>query len=81
MQDRLLYGSCCAGDALFGLLKQAHLAEGVSGIQVGDDNFLAFIIFEDNGNRTLDDVMQGIAFVAFINNGGSIRVTLAIAVG
>lgn len=66
---------------LFGLIKQAHLAEEVSGIQVGDDNFLAFIIFEDNGNRTLDDVIQGIAFAALINNGGSIRVTLAMAMG
>ena len=80
MQDRLLYGSSCAGDPLFGLLKQSHLVEGASGIQVGDDNFLAFTIFEANGNRTLDDVMQDIAFVALINNGGSIRVTLAIAV-
>ena len=65
----------------FRFREQAHFAEEVSGVQVGDNNFLVFIIFEDNGIRTLNDVIPGVAFVALINNGGSIRITLSMSMG
>jgi hypothetical protein len=63
------------------LFKQPHFPEKVAGVQIGYDNFLAIIIFQHHGNGPFDDVIQGIAGVAFVNDGAAIGVSTPMAIG
>src|SRR5690554_966437 len=69
------------GAAGIHVVKQAHFAEKVSGVQVGHDHLAAIIVFNDDGDGTFDDVKQGVAFVTGINNGAFGGVTPTVALG
>jgi hypothetical protein len=69
------------GTALFGLFKQAHLPKKITGVQISNHHFLAVIVLENDRDRTLDDVIQGIALVTFIDDGCAIRVSFAMTMG
>jgi hypothetical protein len=50
----------------------------VAGVQIGDDDFLAIVILEDDRDRTLDDVIQGVAFIAFVDDCRPVWISLAM---
>lgn len=71
--------SVTPGAAFFSLFEQTHFTEKISGVEIGDNNFLAIIVFENDRNRTLDYVIQRIALVTFIDDSRAIRITFAMA--
>jgi len=50
------------------LLKQSHLTKEISRVEIGDDYFLAIIAFQYYRYRTLDDVIEGIALITFVDD-------------
>src|SRR5690606_25809070 len=50
------------------LLEQAHLAEEVHGIEVGDDHFAAVIVLDEDGDRAHDDETQRFAAITGVND-------------
>src|SRR5690606_11604393 len=62
------------------LVEQAELAEEIPGIEIGDDDLAAIVILDQHGRRTLDDVVEGIAGVAGVDQSASRRVAASAAV-
>ncbi|MNE15536.1 hypothetical protein D3C80_1084480 [compost metagenome] len=67
---------------LFGafLVEQAHLAEEVAGIEIGDDHLATVVILDQDGDGALDDEEEGFAAIARIDDGALGRVTAAVTV-
>ena len=62
-------------------VEQAHLAEEVALIQVGNDHFAALIIFNQNGDRALDYVEQAVGLVARVYHCTACRKPASMAMG
>ncbi|MNY00814.1 hypothetical protein D3C86_1333230 [compost metagenome] len=60
------------------LVEQAHFAEEVPGVEVGDDHFAAIVVLDENGDRTFDDEEQGFAAVARIDDGAFRRIAATV---
>ena len=60
------------------LLEQAHLAEEVAGVEVGDDHLAAVVILDEDGDRAFDDEEQGFATIPCIDDGAFGRVAAAV---
>src|SRR5690606_10396293 len=56
---------------LLGLLfvKQAHFAEEIARVEVGDDHIAALVVLDRDGDRALDDIEQAIGNVSCMNDG------------
>src|SRR5690606_40133838 len=50
-------------------LFRSHLAEEVSGIEVGDDHFATVVVLDEDGDRPLDDEEQGVAAITGVDDG------------
>ncbi len=63
------------------VVEQPHLAEEITGIKVRHDHFTTIVVFNNDSDRALDDVEQGIAFITRIDDGAFGWVTPAMALG
>ena len=63
------------------LLEQPHFAKEVSRVEIGDHHFLAVIVFQNDRDRALDNVIEGVAGIPFVDDGGPVGVTTTMAVG
>ncbi|MCY1296168.1 hypothetical protein D9M70_455430 [compost metagenome] len=62
------------------LVEQAHLAEEVAGVEVGDDHLAAVIVLDEDGHRTFDDEEQGFAAITCVDDGALGGVATAMTV-
>ena len=69
------------GTAFFSLLKQTHLTKEISRVEIGDDYFLAIIVFQYHRYRTLDDVIEGIALITFVDDSCPVWISFPMAMG
>src|SRR5690606_33990055 len=60
---------------------QPHFAEEVAVVEVGDDHLAAVVILDQHRDRALDDVVEGVAGVAGVDDGrlGGIAPPVAVA--
>jgi len=57
-----------AGTTGFFIFKQAHFSKKVARIQIGNNSFLAFLIFEDYRHRTRNYVIQGFTLITLMDD-------------
>ncbi|MNM43232.1 hypothetical protein D3C81_540900 [compost metagenome] len=62
------------------LFEHPHLAQEIPLIQVGEDHLLALVILDQDGDGTLDDVVEGFRFFTGMNKGalGGILMNVAM---
>jgi len=59
------------GAALFNFFEQTDFAEKVARVEIGNDHFLAVFIFQNDRKGAINYVIQGVAFVHFVDNRGA----------
>ena len=59
----------CAAFGMF--LEQAHFAEEVARVQIGEDDLVTVLVFDDYADRTVDDIVQRLRFVPGVNDGAA----------
>src|SRR2546430_1004477 len=52
------------------LVEQAHLAEELPAVEVGQHHFVAFLVLDHHFYRTADDVVEDVRQVAGVNDDG-----------
>ena len=64
------------------LIKESHLAEKISWVEIGENNLFAItIVFNHHCDRTLDNVVESIPLITGVDNGAFSRVATSVAVG
>ena len=76
-------GAACAAPsaAILRLFEEPHLAKEVARVKVGNNDFFAVVVFEDNRDRAADNIVERIAGVAFVDERRAVWVATAVAVG
>src|SRR5690606_304959 len=60
--------------------KEPHLAKKISRVEIGDDHFPPVFVLDKHSHRALDDIVEGVAGVASVNQGAFGGVATAVAV-
>ena len=62
------------------LLEQSHFTKKVAFIEVGHNHLATIVVFNQDSDRTLDDVGEGVALIASVNDGTFGWIFSAVAV-
>jgi len=65
---------------LAGLLEQSQFTEKVSGVEIGNDHFSSVIVFDEDGDRALEDEKQGLRAIPGADDVAFCLVATALAV-
>ena len=67
------------GAALGVFLEQAHFTEEITGVEIGEHDFVAVLVLDHYADRTVDDIVQRLRFIAGVDDRAARRIFFRMA--